>query len=231
MQINWKITLFSACFFLVFLRLGFWQLERAGAKERLLAEREAAQAADPLPITEVAAKAAPTEGTRVTMIGHYRDEIYLLDNRVLDGVVGFEVLMVFDADGLEAPVLVNRGFVAMKRLRTQLPDVPPIRDTGRATGKVHVYEPSTASAEPLAPGAWIVQAPASAASRVPGVWPYVVRLADDDPNALPRYWPDTVMLPSQHRGYAVQWFLMAVAVAVMWAYFTVWRKREESDGD
>ena len=26
---NWKITVFSLCFFLLFVRLGFWQLERA----------------------------------------------------------------------------------------------------------------------------------------------------------------------------------------------------------
>jgi surfeit locus 1 family protein len=47
-----------------------------------------------------------------------------------------------------------------------------------------------------------------------------LRLDETTPSALPRYWPVTSMSPEKHRGYAVQWFLMAIAVIIAFGYFT-----------
>ena len=52
------------------------------------------------------------------------------------------------------------------------------------------------------------------------IYPYVIRLAADQPGTLPRYWPNTVMSPQKHRGYAVQWFAMAFAVLIAWLFFS-----------
>jgi len=52
------------------------------------------------------------------------------------------------------------------------------------------------------------------------VYPFVIRLEADQFGALPRYWPSTVMSPEKHRGYAIQWFLMALAVLIAWWFFS-----------
>jgi len=50
--------------------------------------------------------------TPVQLRGHYEPErLFLFDNRVFKGVVGFEVLNVFLVESTAKPVVVNRGFV------------------------------------------------------------------------------------------------------------------------
>ena len=52
------------------------------------------------------------------------------------------------------------------------------------------------------------------------IYPHIVRLNKGEEGALPRFWPDTVMPPEKHRGYAVQWFTMALAVVIAWLFFS-----------
>ena len=52
------------------------------------------------------------------------------------------------------------------------------------------------------------------------VYPLVIRLEADQFGALPRYWPSTVMSPEKHKGYAIQWFSMALAVLIAWLFFS-----------
>ena len=53
-----------------------------------------------------------------------------------------------------------------------------------------------------------------------GLFPFVVRLQEDQLGALPRSWVVSNMTPEKHQGYALQWFLMALAVFVAWGFFT-----------
>jgi cytochrome oxidase assembly protein ShyY1 len=52
------------------------------------------------------------------------------------------------------------------------------------------------------------------------VYPLVIRLEIDQLGSLPRYWPSTVMSPEKHKGYAIQWFSMALAVLIAWLFFS-----------
>jgi cytochrome oxidase assembly protein ShyY1 len=52
------------------------------------------------------------------------------------------------------------------------------------------------------------------------VYPFVIRLEAGQLGALPRYWPGTVMSPEKHRGYAIQWFSMALVVLIAWLFFS-----------
>ena len=59
--------------------------------------------------------------------------------------------------------------------------------------------------------------------------PLIIRLAEEHPNALPRYWPATNMLPEKHQGYAIQWFSMAIAVMLAWGYFSFPKTSQETE--
>ncbi len=229
---NWKITLFSVVFLGVFLKLGFWQLDRAAEKERLVQQRQSSAGREPA-LLEETGPAEVVSGLVVRLIGEYEDDhLFLLDNRVLKGKVGFEVLVPFRT-GKDRLVLVNRGFVPMGRTRETLPGIPPLKRFGTATGRIYIEERSAFEPVMTAEDSrWprIVQGsnPALLQDMLgESLYPYVVRLMPDDPNALPRYWPDTNMSPGKHRGYALQWFTMALVIIMAFLYFTF---RSSDDG-
>jgi surfeit locus 1 family protein len=226
LQLNWKVTTFSVVFLAVFVHLGFWQLERAEQKIELLAAQE--QRAQ-----------GPGRSFPVALFGRYRSgQVFLLDNRVLNGQVGFEVLVPFADDASGQVALINRGFVAMGRTRSELPEIPALApDHGEAIGTVYVAEGAGDAANMVAEGpgnTMIVQVadPGLIADRFDApVYEHLIRLAVDDINALPRHWPVTVMTPATHRGYAAQWFVMALAVSIAWAIFTFRRPHRQQEED
>ena len=233
---NWKVSLFALCCLLLFIKLGFWQLEREEEKRTLIAGQEEKSRQLPLPAASLPSDASA--GGLPTLLHGSFDEraVYLLDNRVLDGRVGFEVLQLFNEDD-GSHLLVNRGFLPMGRTRQDLPDIPSVTvPAGGIRGVVHVpsgeaFQLETVEVSKADFPVIVQQADVAAISGVLGMtlYPYVVRLAEGEPGALPRYWPDTVMQPAQHRGYAIQWFTMALAVALAWLAFS-FRRREAGPG-
>lgn len=221
-------------FFVLFINLGFWQIRRAAWKVQLLKQQAERKAEPPRPLSQVPKAPNQANHLPVKLVGHYdRSDMFLLDNRVLNSRVGFEVLMPFVDTAMGKYVLVNRGFVPMGRTRHDMPDIPALAPQSQsAIGSVYVAdtdsEKPTAYTTRLRPGVTIVEvsSPRLIASLVgKPFYPHVVRLSKSDPNALPRYWPVTMMMPSRHRAYAVQWFLMAVAVLVMWSVFSFKREK------
>lgn len=221
--------MFSVFFFVLFINLGIWQIHRAAWKVQLLKQQAERQAEPPRPLSSVPDDPAKANHVPVRLEGNYdRSRVFLLDNRVLQGRVGFEVLMPFDDKSSNRMVLVNRGFVPMGRTRQDMPVIPPLAaDDHSVLGSVYIAatdgRPPVAETSNLGPGVTIVEeaSPALAARLMnKSFYPHVVRLLKSDPNALPRYWPVTMMMPSRHRAYAVQWFLMAVAVVGAWSAFS-----------
>lgn len=229
-RFNWKISLFCLVFLVIFMNLGLWQLDREKEKRELLVEREELRNADPMTAGELATR-EEWIGRPVRLVGEYDPAVILLqDNRVFEGQVGFEVLQRFhESSGRD--FLVNRGFVPIKRTRDELPDIPPVSGEQQITGLIR--EPG----KPLLLGdsiqdpgyPRIVQSIDLAELKAAGldVFPGIVRLDADQAGALPRYWPDVVMQPVQHRGYAIQWFAMAFAISLAWLFFS-FRKKEST---
>jgi len=236
-RFNWKVTLFSVVFLVLFINLGFWQLRRADEKVQLLARAAARAHQPPVTLAAVPASAKAADGLPVELHGQYDPgQVFLLDNRVVNSRVGFDVLVPFHVTEADKYALVNRGFVPMGRTRQDVPEIPPIAPgTDKAVGSIHVAaidgtQPGDVDPVKLASGVRIVEvaSPAFAAATMgKAFYPHVIRLAETDPNGLPRYWPVTVMMPSRHRAYAVQWFLMALAVVIAWSAFSL--RREATD--
>ena len=219
---NWRVTLFSLVCLVLFIYLGFWQLGRAEEKRTLIEHYERLHQK---PWGALTLETLP--GSPVRLRGRYQPQkVFLLDNRVLKGVVGFEVLTVFVGQGLGTRVVVNRGFVPMGRTRDDKVAIPSLRSVDEVLG--HVYIPQDQLLADSTASGMIVQSqrPASLLNDM-SVYPNVVRLSSEDPNALPRDWPLTTMLPEKHVGYAVQWFAMAFAVLIAFGYFS--SRGKESD--
>ena len=205
--------------------LGFWQLDRA-AQKRELASAFAANA-DKRAVEISAAlldHAKAFDWLPVSGLGSYSGPNILLDNRIKEGVVGYEVLTPMSAGGVT--VLVNRGWVAAPAQRDILPElfIPPGEQTysgkmGPApTTGVAINEFSNLVEElssdilriqlvDMQRLADLIETPLAAG---------VVYLDADAPNGYRRDWKAPGFNPEKHQAYATQWFSMAAIVLILY---------------
>ena len=233
-RLNWKLTFFSLFFFLSFIKLGFWQLDRKDEKILLIMKK--AELSESQGILPSNINSATESGTPVLLKGAFDQKvILLLDNKILDGVVGFEVLQLFrDQSGLN--FLVNRGFVPAGRTRSENPEIPKIEDfLGAFEGYVYrqTTNPYAIEAEKVDYNfPQIVQEEdAFDLSRKLNreISPFIIRMRDNQAGALPRSWQVSNIKPEKHQAYAVQWFLMSLAILLAWLSFTIRFSRNERD--
>lgn len=223
-RFNWKLTAFAGGLVPVFVFLGFWQLDRALWKAELLEQREASRAQPPV----LASDLAPDEASerRVLLDGVFdKGAIYLLDNRVLWGRVGYEVIQRFHDSPSGRAFYINRGFVPMGPSREQLPEVATPRDRVRVIASVyplagHQLDEDMASAASSDASAAASQSVIQSLTEIPTDHAFCLRLDLASIGALPRYWPSVTMTPEAHKGYALQWFIMAGALLVLWVWFS-----------
>jgi len=207
------LALAVACSF-----LSLWQYRRA-AESRAVTARFAAAAAAP------ALDAAPKELTddlrfrRLAAVGRYVPEPqFLLDNRVHDGVAGYDALTAFElADG--RLLLVNRGWVEASPNRSVLPDVQI--DAGertvlgqldrlpRAGLRLGASLPAAAAREPVIV---VVYPNAEELGFVLHARPldYALSLDSGEPDSFVRDSGPAVVSPERHLAYAGQWLLFGI---------------------
>ncbi|HUH90371.1 MAG TPA: SURF1 family protein [Lysobacter sp.] len=206
----------------VFTSLGFWQLRRAVEKQAML--DAAAQVVTERRAVPLAA-AARTDGIDrydwSSGTGEFADSpALLLDNQQRDGRVGVRAYRIFAPDRGQ-PLLVELGWLPLSGERT-MPSVP--RPGGRIVLQ-GLLAPPPSSGIALGPGmarsgeAWLlmrVDIPAIRTETGVPLSPRVLRL---DPASPLGYARDLELLsntlpPDKHRGYALQWFGLALAVFV-----------------
>lgn len=209
--------------------LGFWQLERGEQKREMLAQQDAQAQATPLSPAEVELMASPAY-SRVYLQGSFDAEhSFLLDSRTRDGKVGVELLQPFQDQPSGRWVIVNRGWIPWPDRR-----VPPVFDTPQQplklaawvyapTGKPFVLNRGMADGWPRLINYVDIAELWNALGR-DGL-AYELRL-DPGPAAYRADWPITSMSPTQHLGYAAQWFGLAIALLGLFIYFGIHQARE-----
>lgn len=233
--INVRLALFTLVFLIVFVRLGFWQLDRELEKQDQLVSLEKNQTLPMMTLDELMAeKPDNLAGRRIELEGEFlEDQVFLRDNVIFEGRVGFEVLRVFRTrEGLH--VLTNFGFVQGGADRTNLPSIPRLTAPQTNLGAIYQGPWMHADGRELYSG-WPrvtpTQNPSENAKALDiELAPFIVRLDESHPDALPRFWPETMTRPEKHRAYAMQWFAMAVTLLTFFTVFTVKQNRSKQDG-
>lgn len=226
LTLNWKLTLFTAAFFPLLMLLGFWQLDREQQKIELQQRYEQRRQLPPVAPDEVDWQGDPAF-TAVRARGRYDNaHHFLLDNRVNNGRVGYEVITPFATD--DGTMLVNRGWIAQGPSRDQLPPIPDVEEPVTIRGRVHVPQGQAlvlGDEQEQPADAWpkVIQTldVPRMATQLDGesVYPYSLRLLEDAPGLLEPAWPAVADFgPERHRGYAVQWFALAAVLLLMFLY-------------
>lgn len=222
---DWKTSVFTLLFLPLLLALGNWQLDREAEKTIILEQEKRTASAAPitLPHGSKAIDSLP-QFTRLKLKGSFRESLFLLDNRISKGRVGYEVLQLFDTvDGHH--VWVNRGFIAAGRTRTELPTIEIV--SGPLELHAQVYKPygeayslGETSIDRRSQNMAVIQtvdlAQLNEFMHITQSIPYELRLQAGSPAALATYWSTVNVDPAKHRGYAVQWFAMACALIIFY---------------
>lgn len=231
-------SLIFAILFPVLLGLGFWQMERASAKQGLIERRAASEVIAPLAIGPTTRLSNDDRYRPAVVRGRYLDEQqWLLDNRLYRGQAGYHVFTPFVLQGEQTPSLViNRGWVSVGETREFLPRLPVPGDLVELSGRLD---------SPASVGLVVGEVPlgsiadrvrlqsldiqALAAARGLPLKRYALVLDEGQVGGLQHDWsPIPPMGPEKHLGYAVQWFGLAVALLII--YIGVNTHRNDGDG-
>ena len=238
---DWRTTLFALVLVPALAGLGFWQLSRAEEKAVIAEEFERKRAREPAALADLeGAEPGELAYHPVRLTGQFRPEVFLQDNRLVQGRYGNEVLGVFElTDGGLA--LVNRGWIVADPARQSLPEAPVVQGPVDITGSVYVAPGAayTLAEDPYA-GDWPIRvqaldmAKAAGALGVPEdeLFAYPVRIDEGQAGALYVDWPVVNVSPAKHFGYAVQWFAMSAVLAVLYILrstnlLALWRGRND----
>lgn len=225
LRINWLIL--ACVLFAVFglVRLGLWQLGRAGEKIDAQQAFELQQLENPTPLGQVdPALSDPGElqNLHVALQGEYlNDRTILVLAQFLDDQIGYEVVTPFREQASGQLVLVSRGWTSGILPPNTPPQLLPVDGPLSLTAQIHVPAPDErvlvnqvidATSWPLR----VRSLDISALSTILGadLFPYVVRLTENQPGMLARHWMESNADIDTHLSYALQWFTFAVMIAV-----------------
>ena len=200
--------------------LGLWQLDRADQKRTIEAAIVSANAG-PVELIANGRELLDKEYYDVRLQGNYlSDKQFIYDNQIVDQVSGYYVLTPFILTDQLGVVLVNRGFIPWNGQREKLADIAV--DSVSREIKVQVSSP--------------IKRMELKATDVSRQFPVLIQAIDFDvleevsklefvkvvglldPSSSDGYvrkWEPYTGSIEKHIGYAIQWFLMALVLAII----------------
>lgn len=210
--------------------MGFWQLSRAAQKQARQAAMDVQDAKLPLHACDVQAVAQPLDllHQRARLRGRWQPAFQMfLDNRPMDGRVGFIVLMPFVLEGCTTALVVQRGWVPRGMDdRTRVPAIATPEGVVEIEGRMALPPSDLLSLGGPATGLirqnldlpqWRVE------TGLP-LLPITLQQMGANNEGLVRDWPVVNLGVEKNLGYAFQWFGMASLFAVLYVWFQVIRR-------
>ena len=222
------MTIFVLFFLPVLLLLGSWQISRGMDKQEIWNLNNLNKSLPVISEEEVLSLSFDNAVYRsIFLDGRFGDESYLLDNRLYKQEAGYEVFSVFKTEN-DRTYLVNRGWVSKEEFNDQDALIKsritiegiysPFRRFGlnlsnenSITGWPKKVQELTYEQAALEIGAEVEEA--------------VIQLSAGSVGAYEPIWLPAEFKPSRHYGYAVQWFGLALVLAVSYIYFGLKREK------
>lgn len=213
--------------------LGRWQLDRMYQKQQILEQHQQRQAEKPLTELPVADNNLEKwRYRRVQLRGQLLAERqFLLDNQVVDGRVGFNVLTPMELDDGRT-ILIDRGWVAMGAVREDRPDIRVTEEIDNVDGMIYMPfgKPFALGAATGGEVGWprIIQyLDFVALGDLLGtpLLPMVVRMAPQQSGGYQRKWPVIPLSPDKHLAYAIQWFALAALPIILLLVLNLKRRK------
>lgn len=241
MRLRWRFRAFPFLITLLLVLLGValgnWQTRRA--EEKVAHAARLAQQAQVAPLVwgQGGALAPAQPEQRLQVSGEWLAQWpLLLDGRPYQGRAGFYLLMPFKIAGTGQAVLVLRGWLARDpQVYTRVPAFATptglVTIVGRASATAgHVMQLGRPA--PVQPGAVrqnLTIAEVAAASGL-ALQPLFLQQTDaGSADGLVRDWPAADLGVDKHRGYALQWYALAVMAALFFVFTGYRRASKQAD--
>ncbi|TLU64637.1 SURF1 family protein [Thalassotalea litorea] len=227
---RWPWVLFTLLVFSSLIKLGLWQWQRADEKfDRLHRMQELTQS-QPLQLNQVNYELTEEllNDVPIRLSGEFVNaHIFLLDNQTNKGKTGYRVFIPFN-DALSGQhILVNLGWIAGSIDRSIIPDIANIKGLQEFTGHVRVPQAPVFHVPQTLNHTWPQRVqhidPQLISDHLKiNLAPVVIYLDPEVAIGYKKNWHPIVMPPEKHRGYAWQWFSLAVAFLslMIWAAHT-----------
>ena len=211
--------------------LGLWQLDRADQKRTIEAAIVNANTG-PVELIANGRELLDKEYFHVRLQGNYlSDKQFIYDNQIVDQVSGYYVLTPFILTDQLGVILVNRGFIPWNGQRERLADIAV--DSVSREIKVQVSNP--------------IKRMELKATDVSRQFPVLIQAIDFDvleevsklefvkvvglldPSSSDGYvrkWEPFTGSIEKHIGYAIQWFLMALVLAIIGLRIVLKRRKK-----
>jgi surfeit locus 1 family protein len=201
--------------------LGQWQTRRGDQKQAIESKLLQREAGPTVKFGDALQGVDQLEYRRLAIRGEFIAAwpVYL-DNRPLNGVAGFYLLMPFKISASDSYVLVARGWLPRDPSdRSKLPSYPTPTGVVEIEGLVrrdfgHVLQLGDAAA--LRPQAIVQNLGISefAAASQFKLQPFVIEQIGNTEDHLLRDWPRPSLGIEKHRGYTFQWYALAVMACI-----------------
>ncbi len=220
-RFRWVPFLAAALVVAVGVSLGNWQLRRAEQKLALQQQILARAEFVPFNANSFPPAQAPEEFRRVIAEGEFISAwpVYL-DNRPYQGRAGFYLLMPFKLVGSEQSILIMRGWFPRDAInREHIPTIPVPEGVIRLEGRVRASTGKLmqlGEAAALQPGALaqnVEVADFAYASKL-SLQTFIIEQTNDTADSLVRDWPLPSVGIDTHKGYAFQWYVLALVAAL-----------------
>ena len=220
------MVIFTMLVFSSLIKLGFWQIERALEKEQRQERIQALSQRDALSLAQVKALEGLQDGINdlpIKLTGYFDSEkVFLLDNQPNKGRLGYRVYQIIESNG--DTILVNLGWVQGSIDRNVLPEITPVTGQHTITGHIREIEVGIQlQAQDLTNATWPLRVQQIELDKFSALinkklLPFVVYLDTKETLGYKKNWQPIVMPPEKHRGYAFQWFSLALA----WISLMIW---------
>lgn len=216
----WLALILTLVAISILVNLGLWQLNRAEQKQLIQSQLDINERQQWQELSHIVTDTTRNlTGVKVTTtLSPIAERYLLLDNQVFEGEVGYLALQLMQTTQGQY-VLLERGFVSGTRSRADLPNVKWLREPYKGEGRL--YQRSN---NPLSDGLMLektdpVRIQNLNIDQLAEFWQISIQgfvfqpQQEEWPYSQP--WRPVPMSEQKHIGYAVQWFSMAIALAVL----------------
>lgn len=220
--------LFSLLVFFILIKLAVWQLDRAILKEDRLKNIAAYHQKDALNLALVAQLSINKEEVNdlpIQLNGHFNNhQRFLLDNQVYQGRLGYRVVQLFKDSASGLSLLVNLGWIQGSIDREFIPVFKTIEGEVSFRGNVRELESAILLEDQiLTNDFWPQRIQSIEIEKISELLgqplaPFIVYVDNDEALGYVKDWVPIVMPPEKHRGYAFQWFSLAVVWVLLMGF-------------
>ncbi|MGD2140754.1 MAG: SURF1 family protein [Burkholderiales bacterium] len=226
---GWIPTIAALVALSLTLSAAYWQFGRARQKEALLQEYLSRQAMPALELGEPFPADNVISYRKVSINGRYLPaKAILLDNKIRNGVPGYEIVAPLQISGTNRTVLINRGWVEGSRDRSRLPaiDLPEGVVTVTGTAVLPGRGALELSEDVIDGPLWQnLNLERYRQRQRLDVANFVVQEESDRNDGISRVWAAPGFGIEMHRSYTGQWLLFSALIVFFYIYYGFFRRK------